>query len=129
MSGSQLLIQTGVEPKPADLSNTIEKAVFIEKGVDWLERGSVGLWLWSNDSSPDGVNKPFKYNEVETIGHLIDEHQSFGDWQQKIHVDDISELCLDVLVGISEQESGTSARQILNDCVDRFNQRIRPLYN
>ena len=129
MSGSQLLIQTGVEPKPADPSNTIEKAVFIEKGVDWFERGSVGLWLWSNGSSPDGVNKPFKYNEVETIGHLIDEHQSFGDWQQKIHVDDISELCLDVLVGISEQESGTSARQILNDCVDRFNQRTRPLYN
>jgi len=48
---------------------------------------------------------------------------------QQVHVDDISELCIDVLAGISEHESDTCNQQILKDCMDRFNQRIRPLYN
>ena len=129
MFGSQLLIQTGVEPKVADQNNTIEKAVVGETGVDWLERGPLALCLWLNSSGSGSANNNNKNNELVTTDDLKKEHQSLVDCPRQVHVDDISELCLDVLVGITEQESDTTTQKILKGCIDRFSQRTRPLYN
>ena len=127
--GSQLLIETGVEAKVLNQSNTIEKAVVIETGVDWLQRMPLGLRLWPNNANSGRVDTPSKNNELVISLGLNKEDRSMSDSYQQVHVDDISELCLDVLVGISEQESDTSTQQILKDCLDRFSQRTRPLYN
>ena len=129
MFGSQLLIQTGIEPKAADQNNTIEKAVVGETGVDWLEWGPLALCLWLNGSGSGSAKNSRKNNELVTTGDLKKEHQSLVDSPQQVHVDDISELCLDVLVGITEQESDTTSQKILKGCIDRFSQRTRPLYN
>jgi len=129
MFGSQLLIQTGVEPKVADQNNIIEKAVVGETGVDWLEWGPSALCLWLNSSGSSSAHYSPKNNELGATGEFKNEHQSLVDSPQHVHVDDISELCLDVLVGISEQESDTTTQKILKGCIDRFSQRTRPLYN
>ena len=129
MFGSQLLIQTGVETKVADQNNTIEKAVVGETGVDWLETGPLALCLWLNSSGSGSTKYSLKNNELVTADDLKIEHQSLVDSPRQVHVDDISELCLDVLVGISEQESDTTTQNILKACIDRFSQRTRPLYN
>jgi hypothetical protein len=129
MFDSQLLIQTGVEPKVPDQNNTVEKTTVVETGVDWLERGPLGLWLWPDNANSVSVDTLRKNNELLTINELKKECQSLGDSTRQVHVDDISELCLDVLVGINEQESDTSTQQILEGCIDRFSQRTRPLYN
>jgi len=124
-----LLIQTGVEPKVADQNNIIEKAVVGETGVDWLEWGPSALCLWLNSSGPSSAHYAPKNNELGATAEFKNEHQSLVDSPQQVHVDDISELCLDVLVGISEQESDTTTQKILKGCIDRFSQRTRPLYN
>jgi len=129
MFGSQLLIQTGVETKVADQNNTIEKAVAGETGVDWLEWGPLTLCLWLNSSGSGSAKKSLKNNGLVATDDLEKEHQSLVDSPRQVHVDDISELCLDVLVGITEQESDTTTQKILKDCIDRFSQRTRPLYN
>ena len=90
---------------------------------------SLGLRLWSKDVSSGSEDAPHKNNELVTMHDLKKEHQYSSDSYQHVHVDDISELCLDAFVGISEQEPDTSTRQILKECLDRFSKRIRPLYN
>jgi hypothetical protein len=60
---------------------------------------------------------------------LKEEHRALGQSAQQVHVDDVSELCLDVLASTIEPESGTTSQQILKACIDRFSQRTRPLYN
>ena len=87
------------------------------------------MWLWPSNANRRKVEKLRINNELVTSQGLNQEDQPVSDSQQQVHVDDISELCLDVLAGISEQESDTCNQQFLKDCMDRFNQRIRPLYN
>ena len=127
--GTQLLIETGVKSKVVDQSDTIKKAVVVETGDDWLQRGSLSLWLWPSNTNRRKVEKLSINDELVTSQGLSQEGRPVSDSHQQVHVDDISELCLDVLAGISEQESDTCTQQILKDCMDRFNQRIRPLYN
>ena len=69
--GTQLLIETGVEAKVIDQIGTIKKAVVVETGVDWLQRGPLSLWLW-----PSTVNR----RKVETLSinnELVTSH-GFG---------------------------------------------------
>jgi len=127
--GTQLLIETGVEANVVDQSDTVKKAVVIETGVDWLQRGPLSLWLWPSNANQSKVETLSINNKLVTSHGLNQEDRPVSDSHQQVHVDDISELCLDVLAGISEQESDTCTQQILKDCMGRFNQRIRPLYN
>jgi len=64
-----------------------------------------------------------------SISNSNSQHQFLIDGHQRVHVDDISELCLDALVGINEQVAEASTHHILKDCLGRFSRRIRPLYN
>jgi len=125
----QLLIETGIEAGIVDQDNTLEKPAMFGEGVEWLERRPLGLRLWSKYLSSGSEDGTHKNNELVTIHDLNKEHQYSSDSHQYVHVDDISELCLDAFVGISEQEADTSTRQILKECLGRFSKRIRPLYN
>jgi hypothetical protein len=127
--GAQLLIETGVETKVIDQSDTITTAVVVETGDEWLQREPLSLWLWPSSASRRKVETLSINNELVTSQGLSQEDRPVSNSHQQVHVDDISELCIDVLAGISEQESDTCNQQILKDCMDRFNQRIRPLYN
>jgi len=89
----------------------------------------LALCLWLNSSGSSSAKNSRKNNELATTDDLKKEHQSLVDSPRQVHVDDISELCLDVLVGISEQESDTTTQKILKGCIERFSQRTRPLYN
>ena len=104
-------------------------AVVGETGVDWLEWGPLALCLWLNSTGSGRAKNTNKTNELVTTDDLKKEHQSLVDSPRQVHVDDISELCLDVLVGITEQESDTTTQEILKGCIERFSQRTRPLYN
>ena len=104
-------------------------AVVVETGGDWLQREVLSLWLWPSNANRRKVETLSINNELVTGQGLSQEDRPVSDSHQQVHVDDISELCLDVLSGISEQESDTCTQQILKDCMDRINQRIRPLYN
>ena len=129
MFGSQLLIQTGVEPRAPDQNATIEKSAVTETGVDWFEWGLLGLSLRSTNSGSGNINKSFINKELVRDSDLKEEHRALGQSAQQVHVDDVSELCLDVLASTIEPESGTTSQQILKACIDRFSQRTRPLYN
>ena len=75
------------------------------------------------------INNAKINNELETAHGLKEKHRSDNDSREIVHVDDISELCLDVLVNSGDQESDANTQRILKDAIDRFNQRVRPLYN
>jgi len=89
------------------------------------------LWLRLLSSSDSrGSQEIYNIiNNLESLQSLDDECTDGVDNYEKIHVDDISELCFDVLAEISGQEPEANTQQILKDAVGRFKQRIRPLYN
>ena len=70
-----------------------------------------------------------KNNALEAIQDLKIEDGSGIYNHQQVHVDDISELCLDIVANITGQESDTTSQQTWKGCISRFSQRARRLYN
>ena len=127
---SQLLVETGVRDNVVKQSGAIESAVVVvETNGSWLQRSSLCFRLMSDSDSLGSQDKHHIINDLGDLQSPDEEYKGSIDNYEKIHVDDISELCFDVLVRISGQEPEANSQQILKDAVDRFNRRIRPLYN
>ncbi len=99
------------------------------KSVDWLQRAPLCLRFRSCASGRKKLEYPYEINELEILQYLQIEDGPGIDKLQQIHVDDVSELCLDVLFSMSDKKSEVNTQQTLKDVIDRFNERIRPLYN
>jgi len=125
----QLLLETRVEAKAVEQNSTDEKPPVSETTAGWLERGPFVLQSWLNHVSHKNYTNLHNNNMLDSISDSNSQHQFLIDGHQRVHVDDISELCLDALVGINEQVAEASTHHILKDCLGRFSRRIRPLYN
>ncbi len=127
--GSRLLIETGVGVNLANQSNIVENAIVMEQSVGLLQLNSLCLRLGALNRNQEKEIKQNSINELASSKDFKIEDRSESNNHEHVHVDDISELCLDVLVGVSDQESKATIQQILKDAIDRFNQRTRTLYN
>ena len=127
--GTQLLVEIGVGGDVVKQRSTVENALIKDISVDWLQRTSLCLQLQACNRDQEGTLYLFTIKELKYIQDQIIEDELGTHNQQLVHVDDISELCLDVLFGFGVGAPDENSQLILKDTIDRFNQRIRPLYN